>query len=355
MLARMFARLFAEEAEEMGAARRFVHEAGAKCCIGWAGGAAFPTDRSLGAKAKAYVPVVTLPFSDKLWAGGFCDMKQKPRREGRMRAFGEFGGAPRMRAPDNAAAATDRTNAPRVALANKEHGRFADRRGAAVVPARVRRPRDESVAESCVDQVGQWIIGPAGEMAFYTIDELNGFCAERAARLDPRPFSAKDGPRDPVSEEEEETRLMPLPAERYEMCERRGAEVSPDCHATVDCMRYPVEHSLVGGQADVKPTPSAATVVRGGEIVAARPRLHGRKGQCPAVEDHMPEKRAALDSPRSPARLTSRARRIGPETEAAIGRALESRPIVGQPFVSCRNIPGLPKTCTPGLLERAPR
>ena len=32
----MFARLFAEEAERMGATRHFVHEPGAKCYIDWA-------------------------------------------------------------------------------------------------------------------------------------------------------------------------------------------------------------------------------------------------------------------------------------------------------------------------------
>lgn len=348
-----FCEMFAEAAERMDAARHFVHEAGAKCYIDWAGDTAFLTDKLLGTKTKVFVLVVVLPFSDKFWAEGFCDMKQKSWQEGQMHAFEEFGGVPRMWVPDNAATATDRTNVPRVTLVNEEYGRFADHYGAAIVPARVRKPRDKSVAESCVDLVERWIIGPAGEMTFYTIDEFNEFCAERVAWLNSRPFAAKDGSRDSVFEEEERMRLMPLPAERYEMCEWRSAKVAPDYHVTVDYMHYSVHHSLIGEQVDVKLTSSAVTVMHGGEVVAAHPRLHGRKGQYSTNAGHMPESHAALGDPWSPERFESWAKRVGPETASAIERVMGSRGIVEQSFVACRNILGLSKTYAPELLERA--
>ncbi len=348
-----FCEMFAETAEKMDATRHFAHEAGAKCYIDWAGDPAYLTDKLLGTKTKVYVLVVTLPFSDKFWAEGFCDMKQRSWQEGHVHAFEEFGGVPRMWVPDNAATATDRTGAPRVTLVNREYERFADHYGAAIVPARVRKPRDKSVAESCVDLVEQWIIGPSNEMTFYTIGEFNEFCAERVAWLNSRPFSAKDGSRDSVFEEEERMHLMPLPAERYEMCEWRSAKVAPDYHVTVDYAHYSVDHSLIGAQVDVKLTSSTVTVLHGGEVVALHPRLRGRKGQYSTNVEHMPENHAALDDPWSPGRFVSWARRIGPETGAAIERLMASRPIVEQSFVACRNILGLSKAYTPELLERA--
>ena len=347
-----FCEMFADAAERMDATRHFVHEAGAKCYIDWAGDTAFLTDKLLGTRTKVYVLVVTLPFSDKFWAEGFCDMRQKSWQEGQMHAFEEFGGVPRMWVPDNAATATDRT-APQVTLVNKEYGRFADHYGAAIVPARVRKPRDKSVAESCVDLVERWIIGPSNEMTFYSIGEFNEFCAGRVAWLNSRPFSAKDGSRDSVFEEEERMHLMPLPAERYEMCEWRSPKVAPDYHVVVDYMRYSVPYRLVKEQTDVKLTSSSVTVMHGGEVVAVHPRLYGRKGQYSTIEEHMPENHAALDNPWSPDRFTSWAKRIGPETGEAIGRVMESRAIVEQSFVSCRNILGLSKTYTAELLERA--
>lgn len=190
-------------------------------------------------------------------------------------------------------------------------------------------------------------------MTFYTIDEFNEFCAEKVAWLNSRPFAAKDGSRDSVFEEEERMHLMPLPAERYEMCEWRSAKVAPDYHVTVDYMHYSVDHSLIGEQVDVKLTSSSVAVMHGGTVVAEHPRLHGRKGQYSTIAEHMPENHAALGNPWSSDRFTSWARRIGPETEVAIGRVLASRPIVEQSFVSCRNMLGLSKTYAPALLERA--
>lgn len=93
---------------KMGATRHFSHEPGAKCFIDWAGDVAHLTDKLLGTRTKVYVLVVTLPFSDKFWAEGFCDMRQKSWQEGQIHAFEEFGGVPRMWVPDNAATATDR-------------------------------------------------------------------------------------------------------------------------------------------------------------------------------------------------------------------------------------------------------
>ena len=190
-------------------------------------------------------------------------------------------------------------------------------------------------------------------MKFYTLDEFNGFRSEKVAWLNFRRFSAKDGSRDSAFEEEERMHLMPLPAERYRMCERHSAKMPPDHHVTVDYMHYSVDYSLIGEQADVKLTSSSVSVMHGGAIVAEHPRLHGRKGQYSTNVEHMPESHAALDNPWSPGRFASWARRIGPETEAAIGRVMGSRPIVEQSFVSCRNILGLSKTYTPALLERA--
>lgn len=267
-----FCEMFADAAGKMGATRHFSHEPGAKCFIDWAGDVAHLTDKLLGTRTKVYVLVVTLPFSDKFWAEGFCDMRQKSWQEGQIHAFEEFGGVPRMWVPDNAATATDRAAAPRVTLVNREYERFAEHYGAAVLPARVRRPRDKSVAESCVDLVERWIIGPSGEMTFYTIDEFNEFCAEKVAWLNSRPFSAKDGSRDSVFEEER-MHLMPLPAERYEMCEWRSAKVAPDYHVTVDYMHYSVDHSLIGEQVDVKLTSSSVAVMHGGAVVAVHPML----------------------------------------------------------------------------------
>ena len=65
-----FCEMFAEAAERAGARRRLAHEPGAKAYVDWAGDTASLTDRLTGAKTKAYVMVVALPYSDRFWAQG---------------------------------------------------------------------------------------------------------------------------------------------------------------------------------------------------------------------------------------------------------------------------------------------
>ena len=347
-----FCEMFSEAAERAGATRRLAHEPGAKAYVDWAGDTASLTDRLTGAKAKVYVLVVALPYSGRFWAQGFADMRQRSWQEGQARAMEDFGGAPRMLVPDNAATATDRPSVY-VTVVNEEYRRFAEHYGAAVVPARVRRPRDKAVAESTVDLVERWVVAPSDEMTFYTLAEFNEFCLERVRWLNSRPFSAKEGSRDSVYEAEERPCMQPLPAERYEMCEWRSCKVAPDYHVTVDYMHYSVPFRLIGTQVDVRLSDSRVAVMSGGEAVAEHARLRGRKGQYSTLAEHMPPAHAAMDSPWSPERFSSWAHRIGAETGAAVDRLLASRPVVEQAFVPARNILGLSKSYSPQLLERA--
>ena len=62
-------------------------------------------------------------------------------QDGQAHAFDYLEGVPRMLVPDNCATAADRS-AIYVTLVNREYERFAEHYGAAVVPSRVRKPRD---------------------------------------------------------------------------------------------------------------------------------------------------------------------------------------------------------------------
>lgn len=347
-----FCEQFSAEAEKLGATQHFRHTPGEKAYIDWAGDAARLTDRITGKTTKVYVLVVSLPFSGLFWARGFTDMRQQSWLEGHMVAFEAFGGVPRMLVPDNCATATDRGSAYET-LINKDYERFAEHYGTAAVPARVRRPRDKSTAEGAVNLVEEWVVAPSSEMRFYTLEEFNEFCAERVAWLNRRPFAAKDGSREELFEAEEAEQLLPLPLERYEMCRWCYPKVSPDYHVTIDYMHYSVPCELIGRTLEAKVTAGRVAVYDGGELVCEHRRMTGRKNQYETFDEHMPPNHRDVGSPWSRERFTSWAAKIGPETEAAITRVLDSRRIVEQAFVPCRNILGLSKRYAPQLLEAA--
>ena len=348
-----FCQMFSEEATRQGATRHLDHVPGAKALVDWCGDVAHLTDALTGKKTPVYVIVVELPFSNKFWAEGFLDMKQDSWLEGHIHAFEYFGGVPSLLVPDNCATATNRKTPKRTTTPDEEYERFADHYRTGILPTRVRKPRDKSTSETAVNLVETWIIPQSEEMTIYTLDEFNDFCADRVAWLNARPYSAKDGSRDSVFEEEERGELLPLPPERYERCKWKRCKVAPDYHVIVDYMRYSVPHRLVGATVDVKASSTKVTVYHGGEQVAVHNRLHGRRSQYSTFVEHMPEAHAALSNPWSRERFEDWARRIGPETDAAIRRLMDRTPIVQQSFTPVRNILGLSKTFSPELLERA--
>ena len=199
----------------------------------------------------------------------------------------------------------------------------------------------------------RWAVAPADETTFHALGELSGLCPERARRPSARPLSAREGPRDSAHGAEGRPHMQPPPAERHEMCGWRSCKVAPDHHVTVDYMRYSVPFRLIGEQVDVRLTDTAVTVMAGGEAVAERGRLRGRRGQYSTVAEHMPPAHAAMDSPWSPERFSSWAHRTGAETGAAVDRLLASRPVVERAFVPAGNMLGLSKSYSPELLERA--
>lgn len=346
-----FCEIFSEEAGRSGASARFVHEPGQKAYIDWAGDVAWLTDRVTGRRTKAYVLVICLPRSGWIWAGAYADMSMRSWLDGHMRTFEAIGGVPHVLVPDNCATATDRAGAG-VTRVNDTYRRFAEHYGCGILPARVRRPKDKSLAEGTVNIVEQWAIAPSHEMAFRDLAELNEYLDGRVAWLNAREMADLGQSRDERLLEEL-PRLLPLPSERYEICEWRRAKVAPDYHVRVDYMHYSVPFSLVGRTVDVGLTDKAVRVMDGGEVVAEHARLRGRKGQYSTDESHMPPAHRDARSPWSRERFESWADRVGPSTGACVRRVLDSRPVVEQAFVPCRNILGLSKRYSPELLERA--
>lgn len=347
-----FCEMFAQVAKQTGAARHFTHIAGEKAYIDWAGDTSKITDRITGKVTKIYVLVVVLPHSAYFWAGGFTNMKQASWLEGQMEALEKFGGTPRMLIPDNCATATDRGSIY-TTLINKDYNRFAEHYSTAVVPARVRAPRDKNLAESTVNLVEKWVIAPSNELTFYTLEEFRDYCDKRVEWLNARPFSDKEGSRLEIFLDEEKDELLPLPQERFELCEWRRCKVAPDYHVRIDYMHYSVPCSLNGHNVDVRISNSKVTIFDSGNQVAEHTRLFGRKNQYSTVVEHMPDNHRELVSPWSANRFISWAKKIGPQTKITIEHVLASRTIVEQAFVSCLNILGLSKRYGPSYLELA--
>ena len=190
------------------------------------------------------------------------------------------------------------------------------------------------------------------KLSFRDLDESSEYLDDRVAWLNARQMPDHGQSRDERLQEEL-PHLLQLPPERYELCEWRRAKVAPDYHIRAGCMHHSVPFGLAGQTVDVGVTDSAVRVMHGGEVVAGRRRLRGRKGQHSTDVSHLPQPCRDAKSPWSRERSGSWADAVGTSTGACIRRILGSRPIAGQSFVQCRNVLGLAKRHSPEMSGRA--
>ena len=114
---------------------------------------------------------------------------------------------------------TDRRRGSEPIKINDAYLEMAEHYGCAVVPARVRRPRDKAAAEKAVDLCETWVLAPLAGERFTSLGELNAEVRRLVDALNARPFSRREDCRDDAFFGEERAVLSPLPAEPFELCE----------------------------------------------------------------------------------------------------------------------------------------
>ena len=110
---------------------------------------------------------------------------------------------------------------------------MAEHYSAAVIPVRVRAPRDKSSAENEVWQATKGVVGAMRDESFASLDELNGQISVWLAEHDKALFQKRDGSRASVFEAQERPMMTPLPAVPYEVCTwEDGRKVQSNCHVS---------------------------------------------------------------------------------------------------------------------------
>jgi transposase len=347
-----FCKLFDEHLQATKATYRISHEPGKRMFVDWAGSVGHITDAVTGGIVDVYIFVACLPYSAMIYAEGFMDMKQLSWTFAHVHAFEYFGGAPRVLVPDNAKTAVDR-GAIYATLINASYNDLAEHYGCAVIPARIRRPKDKALVESGVNIVEKSILAAFRNDTFFSLDELNDAILRKVNEINAAPFQRRPGSRLDVFSNEEKEHLHPLPPTRFELAVFKSAKVAPDYHVQIDSMRYSVPYTLIGKTCEVRLCTMRVDVLYGNKIVAAHQRLYGQKGQYSTLKEHMPPAHAAYDPAWTPERYERWADSIGPNTRAVIDAILSSKKIVEQAFVPCMNVLGLAKRGRRELLEQA--
>ena len=123
------------------------HKAGEKLFVDWAGDTLPYIDAGSSEVRQAALFVAVLGASSYTYVGAFANQRTESFLTAHARAFAFFGGVPELIVPDNLKTGVIRPDRYEAEIA-APYAELAAHYGAAVLPARVRRPRDMDLTRS---------------------------------------------------------------------------------------------------------------------------------------------------------------------------------------------------------------
>ena len=347
-----FADLYRQWRGTLDVVMRQIHKAGEKLFVDYAGQTVEIIERHSGEIRQAEIFVAVLGASNYSYAEATWTQKAPDWIAAHLRAFEFFHGCPVILVPDNLKSAVTHPHRYDPDL-NRSYADMARFYGVAIVPARVRKPKDKAKAENGVQRVEQWILARLRNHQFFSLRELNTQIRRLLEELNDKPFQKLPGSRRSQFEALDRPALQPLPAQRYEYAEWSKARVAPNIHVKAAECYYSVPYALIKKELDVRLTGRMVEVFHKGERVAAHRRCY-TPGHYETVKAHMPEgHQRHLEW--TPQRLLRWAADTGPHTRALIQAVLDSRPFPQQAFNACLGIMRLGKSFGAERLEAACR
>lgn len=264
------------------------HKPGEIMQVDWAGDTASIIDTDTGNPIPAYVFVATLPYSGYSYVEAFLSMNQECWITAHVNAYKFFGGVTRIIQCDNLKTGVDKHSKDEVIL-NKTYQELSEHYNTAIIPARVRAPKDKAMVEGTVGVISTFILAALRNGQFFSLPELNESIRKRLNLFNSKPFQKKDGSRLTMFEEEK-CYLLPLLTNNYEMSAWKIATVSSNYHISVEKMNYSVPYEYIKQKVDVRITTGTIEVFFEGNRICSHMRLYGRPDQYSTVASHMPPK-----------------------------------------------------------------
>lgn len=326
------------------------HKPGEIMQVDWAGDTASVIDTDTGEVIPAYVFVATLPYSGYSYVEAFFSMNQECWTAAHVNAYRYFGGVTRMIQCDNLKTGVEKHGKDEVVL-NKSYQELAEHYATAIVPARVRAPKDKAAVEGTVGIISTFILAALRNRQFLSLLELNEAIWERLEALNNKPFQKKNGSRTSLFEEEKPF-LRPLPQYPFELATWKKATIGPNYHISVERMNYSVPFEYIRQKVDVRLTRATVEVFYNGSRICSHPRLYGKFNQYSTIQEHMPpdhQKYVQWNGER----FIRWAGKIGSSTECAVRAILSSYKVEQQGYKSCLGLLKLADKYSPARLEGA--
>ncbi|MHB8723745.1 MAG: IS21 family transposase [Steroidobacteraceae bacterium] len=317
------------------------HKAGEKMFVDWAGLKVRIVEPKTGEIRATSVFVAAVGASQFTFAKAYESEQLRSWLNAHVDALEFFGAVPELVVPDNTKTGVEKAcrYEPLLNLSYADFARFYD---IAVVPTRVRKPKDKAKVENAVQQVERWVLAPLRDRTFFSVDEANEEIGRLVDGLNDKVKTGIGLSRKQLFDEEDRPAMRPLPADRYHYADwKPRVKVGPDYHIEAEGQLYSVPFTLCGQYVDVRISLETVEVFVKENRVAAHRRAISRR---PPTTDasHMPEGHRQ-HAEWTPSRVVRWAQTLGPNTAAFAEALMKTRAHPEQGFRACLGVIRLEK------------
>lgn len=328
---------------------RLTHRAGEKLFVDYSGLTMPWTDKTTGEIQRAQIFVAVLGASNYTFVEATPDQGLLSWIQSHVHAFEFFSGVTVCLVPDNLRSGVTKAHLYDPDI-NRTYQEMADHYGVAVVPTRVRTPKDKPKVEVGVQGIQRWILAPLRDVTFFSVQEINDAITPLLKAYNDRPFYELEGSRHSQYLKIDKPALKPLPSKPYGYAEWKKIRSGADYHVAVNKHYYSIPYQYLKETIDIRMTSTTIECFHNGKRIALHQRSY--KPGHTTIHEHMPSKHQAY-ADWTPERMYAWAKRIGPNTAQLINELTALHKIPEQSFRSCFGVLRLSKTYGSERLENA--
>lgn len=344
-----FCELYREFTGKLNPSMRLTHRAGDKLFVDYSGLTVEWIDKDTGTINKAEIFVAVLGASNYTYVEAAESQNLRHWIHAHIRTFEFFCGVPTCLVPDNLKSGVTKSHLYDPDI-NHTYQEMANHYNVAIVPARVRAPKDKAKVEVGVQGIQRWILAPLRDCTFFSVADINAALAPLLKAYNERLFQELPGSRRSQFLETETPALKPLPTGRYQFAQWKTARAGIDYHVTIEKHHYSVPYQYLKEIIDVRIGDRTIECFIKGKRIA----LHQRsfKPGHTTIHEHMPK--AHQDYVRwTPERLRQWALKVGVNTAKVIDEVIHLHKIPEQGYRSCLGILRMGKKYGDDRLENA--
>lgn len=328
---------------------RQTHKAGEKLFVDYAGMTLPWIDKKTGEVYQAQIFVAVLGASNYTYVEATRTQTLPDWIGAHQRAFQFYGGVPEMIVPDNLKSGVSKAHLYDPDI-NPTYQEMACHYGVAIIPARVRKPKDKAKVEVGVQGIERRILAKLRDHTFFSIAEMNAAITPLLADYNQRRFQQMPGSRHSEFLQVEQPALKALPSCPYQYAEWKKVRLGIDYHMAFEQHYYSAPYQYKNCELSVRITGTLIECFYKNKSIALHQRAY-QKGHT-TVKEHMPKHHQAY-AEWTPERLVQWAKKIGHQTAHLIDVMMQSRAHPQQAFRACLGVLRLGKHYGEARLEKA--